>query len=340
MEEHLLSSQKIATNKNGGIYTRGRAYDISKKSDVLTTYFQLCDHNPQQLPDSRTVAKLTKVSHTFVNKILQEFEVFGHLEDPRRAESRVNARRRQITKINAEAALYLLALRYENNLRPLYSYQRELHDALGLYVSVSTIDRFFKTRFDFAGKLRKPNLVPLNKWKPKNIQAYHKFMETIAQLPNHFKYHFLDEKHIVNKDCIGNRVRADPLTGAVRCIHVTGNFRHAYNMISIISANPGKLSPIDYVLGEDNGMAASFTAYIEHLIGKQWFERGDVLIMDNAAIHTGAEASIVVDLLWTVELDDEPLNVLVVPLPTRAPELNPIELVFHILARRLCLFCY
>jgi hypothetical protein len=53
-----------------------------------------------------------------------------------------------------------------------------------------------------------------------------------------------------------------------------------------------------------------------------------ILVMDNAAIHTGAEAEIVEDLLWYMVVDGRPLNVLVVYLPARAPELNPIELIF------------
>ena len=89
-----------------------------------------------------------------------------------------------------------------------------------------------------------------------------------------------------------------------------------------------------YSIGEENGMVASFTAFVEHLILMNWFSPGDVLILDNAAIHTGGEAAIVSDLLWLVA------RVLVVPLPTRAPELNPIELVFHIVARRLRSYRY
>jgi transposase len=52
--------------------------------------------------------------------------------------------------------------------------------------------------------------------------------------------------------------------------------------------------------------------------------------MDNiTSIHTGGEAEIVEDLLWNA------IQVLIMFLPTRSPELNPIELDFHILARRI-----
>ena len=62
--------------------------------------------------------------------------------------------------------------------------------------------------------------------------------------------------------------------------------------------------------------------------------------MDNAAIHTGGVAEIVPDILWSTVIDGRPLHVLVLYLPTRSPELNPIELIFHILARRIRSFKY
>ena len=60
---------------------------------------------------------------------------------------------------------------------------------------------------------------------------------------------------------------------------------------------------------------------------------GDVLIMDNAAIHTGGAASALVDLLY----EDHGISVLL--LPTRSPELNPIEQMWHLLHHRLKAEC-
>ena len=57
--------------------------------------------------------------------------------------------------------------------------------------------------------------------------------------------------------------------------------------------------------------------------------------MDNAAVHTGKEAKIVNDLLWDTIIDGKPLKILVVYLPPRCPELNPIEKIFHILSKRV-----
>ena len=61
----------------------------------------------------------------------------------------------------------------------------------------------------------------------------------------------------------------------------------------------------------------------------------DVIIKDNARVHTGGAAADLEDWLWDHEVDGRPLRILVLYLPTRSPELNPIELCFHILSLRL-----
>jgi transposase len=159
--------------------------------------------------------------------------------------------------------------------------------------------------------------------------CYIEFHMVLEQLPNRTKFHWLDEKHLLNRDVEAQRVRADPLSRCIPCILVNGYFRDAYNLVAVISACPTKAKPVAYSVGRENGTAVSFFIFIQFLLSRSWFERGDVLIMDNASIHTGGEADIVEDLLW------HSMQVLVIYLPTPSPELNPIKLVFHILARRI-----
>ena len=60
--------------------------------------------------------------------------------------------------------------------------------------------------------------------------------------------------------------------------------------------------------------------------------------MDNVAVHTGKEAKMVNGLMWSTVVDGVPLKTLVVYLPPRCQELNPIEKIFHILSKRVCTF--
>ena len=160
-------------------------------------------------------------------------------------------------------------------------------------------------------------------------------MVMVNQYDGHMTFNWLDEKHLVNKDTLPKKVRVDPLTGRIDFIPASSDFHKAYNLIACISTNPNKLTPTFYTIGKNNGSAEAFTDFIQEMIASKFILHGEVLIMDNTVIHTGGEASIVERMLWDTVIDDRPLNVLVLYLPTCSPELNPIELVFHILSKRL-----
>lgn len=59
---------------------------------------------------------------------------------------------------------------------------------------------------------------------------------------------------------------------------------------------------------------------------------GDILVLDNAAIHTGKECDALDEWLWEYH------GIFVLLLPARTPEWNPIELIWQILVRRLGLY--
>ena len=159
-------------------------------------------------------------------------------------------------------------------------------------------------------------------------------MVTLKQLINRFN--FLDEKQFVNHDCIRRKIRRDPLTGKIPAIYVSGNFRDAHNIFACISASEQKRNkPIAYQIERRNGTAKRFLDFICNMIATQWLRHDKVLIMDNAAIHVGKESRVVKDLLWETVIDGIPLRILVVYLPPRCPELNPIEKIFHILSKRV-----
>ena len=67
-----------------------------------------------------------------------------------------------------------------------------------------------------------------------------------------------------------------------------------------------------------------------------FFNRGDFVVMDNATIHSGGDCEDLEELLWDFPgVDGLPMEITVIFLPTRSPELNPIELIWNTLVQRL-----
>ena len=75
------------------------------------------------------------------------------------------------------------------------------------------------------------------------------------------------------------------------------------------------------------------------MIQKGWLLHNEILIMDNATVHTGKESSIVKDFLWYTVIDSRPLKILVIYLPPPCPELNQIK-KNHVLSKQVQAFCH
>ena len=122
------------------------------------------------------------------------------------------------------------------------------------------------------------------------------YEQKMQGIKNKYLINKLDEKHIVNSDCVPKKVRRNPIYGYMPAILVSGDFRETYNIFSCITANPNK-KPMVYNIQKDNGTALSFVSFVEQMIQCNWLQHGELLIMDNAIIHTGKEAKIIEDLL-------------------------------------------
>ena len=68
---------------------------------------------------------------------------------------------------------------------------------------------------------------------------------------------------------------------------------------------------------------------IEAALDSGYLRPGNILVLDNAANHSGKENIVLEDWLWKRH------RVVVLFLPARAPEWNPIELVWSCLEARL-----
>jgi hypothetical protein len=126
--------------------------------------------------------------------------------------------------------VFLLALRINCPFHPNTDYVAKLKDYYDCDVSASLISNWFKRSFEYAGTYKVPNLVPINKWMMWNATKVMAFHAIIDLFPDHSRWTFFNKKHIVNGDTLPRKVLADPLTGYVDTIPVSGNFRNAHNI--------------------------------------------------------------------------------------------------------------
>ena len=123
--------------------------------------------------------------------------------------------------LTTEEEIFLLSLRLEAPERPNIDYIHQLNEYYGKIVSSGFISDWFKKRFPFRGSFRKPNLIPLDKFKKRNILRFLQYKQKMEILSDHTMWNFLDEKHIVNHDVLPKQGRADLLTGYIlSLIHI------------------------------------------------------------------------------------------------------------------------
>lgn len=214
--------------------------------------------------------------------------------------------------------LYRLCV--ERPYRLVRSYRDWLFYFTGTDVSADTICRFFKNGLPFKGSLVKPNLVPLDKFTTENTIRAYEFVEALRTLnPN--RIIFGDEKHLKGEEFWSKKVRRDPITGEVPSIRTGADFRNTYTIIGLCTMNDDKQAAVFYRIRKGTNDSEAFFEAIKTAVNCGYLVEYDVLVLDNAAIHTDA----LKEWLWHHH------KILVLFLPPRTPEWNPIELVWRML---------
>ena len=336
-----MASRKIgytSMNQYGGFFHIGDPYPHEKKTAVVHIFLEQYQTTYPFRPTYTAVAKEAKVCVATARKYITELLETGEISDPKAKkilQDETSNGHNLTMLLDREEEQYLLTLRSQDTTTPLAIYRQKLIEEFGKEVSISYLHNWWKYRFQFRGTLRKSIHVPKDKFTEGNWLRYYKFRIACNVLHDHTMFNFIDEKHIVNHNGQSIRGRVDPVTGVLDGIPVSGDFRDANNIICCISGNHRKLQHLFYAIRKANTTSETFMDFIETMVAAKFLRHNEVLVMDNAAIHIGRESQLLEDYLWTTIVEGRPLNVYVLYLPPRAPELNPIELVFNILVQRL-----
>jgi hypothetical protein len=328
-----LEASLVQQSATGRYYTNGRAYSLEVKVEVRNKYYDLI-HRLGQAPTPHQLKQEASVSDTFARKVIGEIEIYGDVKDPR---SLPNDRPRGVGSktLNCDEEAYLLDLRREKPARPLSDYAAALQARFGKGVSEGLLSEWFKNRFVFNASKKRTSNVPTDKWSDANTERYLEYLLKMLWMdPKRVK--FGDEKLLKGEDFFSQEVRCDPQDGTMPTIDVDPDFRNAYSIVGVMQAGDADNAAVEFTIGEENGDSESFLMFIIDLVGIGFFRHRDIFVLDNCKIHAHGLCDILEDFLWNASgLDGNPLEVLIVWLPTRSPELNPIEKLWNTLVRRL-----
>ena len=213
-----------AYNTHGGFYENGKAKPLEEKARVAQKYIEMKEGNPRL--SIRELAKEAKVSPSFAGKVVKEFES-GRLIDPNNKHSKPPGCKPKFGSrpLSVEDECVLLELRAENHQRPLIDYKHSLEQITGTVVSTSTICKWFLYSNEFKGACRALNKVPIDKWKPENVERAMEFISMVYQM-NPYRFKFCDEAHLKGERLYSKRGRRCPLTGVLEPVLVGSDFRN------------------------------------------------------------------------------------------------------------------
>ena len=322
---------RICMNDNGGYYANGKGFGEDKYLDIIECYHAL-KHELGHPPSNRQLARKAKISYKCARKT-KRFINHGGMSFEKRGHGRKGAG--SIKQLTDEEEEFLLALLEEDPSRSLDTYRIALYGFSGKKVSKGFMSMYWKKRYEYAANFRKTSVFQPRKYTEENILRLLDYLDFVQNVdPDRLV--FIDEKPLRGMDIFGKKVRRHPKTGVVPSITVDADLRNMYTILCAIRKKRMRgYDPVQYRMGEFTGDSETFDSFvIDCLINEGFFREGDILVADNAKIHTGGYCEDLAERLH------ENYGVYLIFLPTFTPELNPTELVFNTLIQCMRSNCF
>lgn len=192
-----------------------------------------------------------------------------------------------------------------------------------LPISVNMVHRQLKN-WKFSKKVAFP--IQRAKYTVKNIEYYAQYVLWFFNLPTFLNVKVLDESHFDGRKLQARKkvwsAKNDKNNAQIAFSDLSEN----YSITAMISLAE---QPLYFDIRMDSNTQYDWAEFIYGSVKNGYLRNGDILIMDNAAVHTGTDTLIdVLDFL-------EERNIAVRLLPTYSPELSPIELVFGMIKNHI-----
>lgn len=323
-QRDLAAASGREVNNAGRLFKRGAAYSEDVKLEIAAAYQEEERASGGARPNLSELARRFKVDKNTVSKIEGELLTHGRVLPP--SEIRASADRPVgpgALSLSTVDQYVILRLYFEEPSRTLKSYKDNLAFLTGTEVSIDTVSRVLLDGFPYKGSLVKPNLVPLDKFKPQNVVRAFEFLQILFTLQP-TKIIFADEKHVKGEELFSRKVRKCLLTGTTPAIMTDSNFRNTHTIIGFCSIDESRVLPTWFRITKGTNGAAEFRDTCENAVQDGFLRPWDVLVVDNATVHNEVET-----MLW------DTCRVMVLFLPPRAPEWNPKELVWQTMLQRM-----
>jgi len=169
-------------NSNAGFYQRGKSYGMETKLFVAAKYLDHKERLGGLRPVLTKVAAECHVGWDFVAKIERELEENDRVLTPEEIYlARDNPIGPGSMSMSREDFFVLYMLYRQQPTRSLKSYVYWLFCCTGTIVSESTVSRWFHDAFPIRGRLCMPNLVPYDKFRPRNMEKAWEYLDHIAR---------------------------------------------------------------------------------------------------------------------------------------------------------------
>ena len=177
----LAALNGLSVNKNKGYYRNGAALPFERRITIAEKYLELRSGSNGCRPNIAKVARLANTSRHSVLRVEEDLLQGGRIEDLKKRKRSV-AQGPGAKTLDVVDTHVLLALRAQEPSRSLPSYCRHLHAITGTCVSPSVVSWFFTRGFEFQAGMRKPSLVPYDRFKPENLVKAVEYAKIIAKL--------------------------------------------------------------------------------------------------------------------------------------------------------------
>jgi hypothetical protein len=153
-----------------GLLRQNRMYDLPRKFGVgQTCYLQLWQLSFPTWPTASELARESNVGWEYAAKVISEIHLHNEIIDPAEIRLGKSIQRGVGNDLTPKEDIFLLSLRVEIPNRPNLDYCRELFAYNGTVISSSFVSDYFAKAWSCSGKYRKPNLIPLDKFRPENV---------------------------------------------------------------------------------------------------------------------------------------------------------------------------